>query len=154
MYKIICPFVLACFLSGCAALKTNDAGVCDDPSVLLQSNLCQVAQNQNMQIEDFRDILLDAELAGFISDGVSAQNIIYWCDDALRFLDKMDNGTTYASIFDLLEKDMKARLIFRIVSRRMKLFKLPQPITAVDRGFLIAAVNDLKAQAEFYKGLK
>jgi hypothetical protein len=153
MYKIIC-IVLTCFLFGCATLKTNETGVCDDPSVLLQSNLCQTAQNQDMQIEDFRDILLDAELAGFISEGVSAQNIIYWCDDALRFLDKIDNGTTYASIFDLLEKDMKSRLIFRIVSRRIEIFKLPQPITAVDKGFLIAAVNDLKAQAEFYKGLK
>jgi hypothetical protein len=152
MYKILF-IILSCFLFSCTTLKTNDTGVCDDPSVLLQSNLCQAAQNQDMQIEDFRDILLDAELANFIAEGVSPQNIIYWCDDSLRFLKNIDRGMTYASIFDLLESDMKTRLIFRIVSRRIEIFKLPQPITMVDKGFLIAAVNDLKAQAEFYKGL-
>lgn len=153
MYKIVCV-VLSCFLFSCAALKTNTTGVCDDPSVLLQSNLCQVAQNQDMQIEDFRDILIDAELAGFISEGISPQNILYWCDDALKFLSKIDDGMTYANIFDLLEENMKTRLIFRIVSRRIEIFKMPQPITNIDKGFLIAAVNDLKSQAEFYKDLK
>jgi sulfur transfer complex TusBCD TusB component (DsrH family) len=144
-------FISSLMLFGCATLKTNKTGVCDDPLVLEQSNLCQIAKDRDMQIEDFQDILIDAELISFISEGLDPADVVDWCQDALVYLNSLEEMTTYEDIFYMLEKDMKARILFRIISRRVGVFKIPEIVTNVDKGFLIAAVNELRAQAEFYK---
>lgn len=132
-----------------ACMPFHSTGVCDNPETYEQSWLCHVAKSQSLQLEDFDDIIIDAETLALITDTVEAEAVIEWVHKIQAFV-KASDVLTYSELLTEIRTDAKARLLYQRLSKRLYLFESANLIQPVDRSFLLYALDNIEVQAQMF----
>jgi hypothetical protein len=140
--------VVAIFMSCAPTMRSH--GICDNPEIAVQSWLCQAATAQGMQLEDFGDILVDAETIGLLSNNLEAERVVAWCDEVERLLKLGGQLETYRDLIQFVQMSAQDRAILHLISRRLPVFASDLKISEVDLDFLMVALDRIRNTAKSF----
>lgn len=151
-FKSIAATLLVFSFFGCTTVKTMtmDESVCvKRPAQFIDSasHICDVSWQLQIPPEDTDNLLLDASAMAYVVNAVDKNKIAQFLNATERYLGAACGDMTYDSLFDKIGADAaKSALLMRVLNRRLRFYKSPEPISDFDCWMMHKAIDHQREQ--------